>query len=164
MNIHIESEQFKNGQTMPQWTSCSTYGGSNTSPSLKWTHIHNVVSYALLCYDPDPPDGKVRIHWIIKYIPPGVNNLPIMKTINKKHVILDNGQHIVQGFNSRKKYGWAGPCPPANFPKLKHHYYFTIYALDTIIKDEINAKSLYEYINRHTISKGQLTGTFTRPD
>jgi len=156
----VTSNEFKDGESMPKQSLCSRYGGIDRSPSLTWVSVPNAKSYALLSYDPDLPDRSVWIHWILKYIPATRNSLPILKPIENKYVILSNGDRLIQGFNSWDKFGWGGPCPGRNLPRVPHRYYFVIFALDTIIDDKGN---FMEQLAQHTINRGEIYGTFLKP-
>ncbi|MGC8609442.1 MAG: YbhB/YbcL family Raf kinase inhibitor-like protein, partial [Thermoplasmata archaeon] len=56
--------------------------------------------------------------------------------------------------------GYGGPCPP---PGKAHHYYFTIYALDSVIEgDSLKRKELDRQMNGHVIEKAVYLGTYKR--
>lgn len=161
-NILVTSNDLINGESMPPTSLCSTYGGIDLSPSLKWTSVPSARSYALLCFDPDAGmTGKdTWIHWIISYISPQRNTLPSMTPIKTKYVILDN-DFFVQGISSWGQYGWGGPCPGSTLPKITHGYHFVIYALDKIIHSE-DYKTFLNDISGHIISQGHIIGTFSK--
>ena len=158
MNIIVTSKELTDGQEMPQKSLCPLYKGIDLSPSLQWTQVHDAKSYALLCYDPDLPNQTVWIHWILTYIPKHRHSLPTLRPINAEHIILNNEDRLIQGVNSWGKYGWGGPCPSKNLPKIEHKYYFIIYALNTKIYNGNNYTFL-KAISENCIGIGSLIGT-----
>jgi Raf kinase inhibitor-like YbhB/YbcL family protein len=173
--------------TFPMKYVCSRQGGKDLVPKLKWNNIEGVKSYALILDDPDAPYHGGYVHWIVQYIPPNINQLPIMKpslirefkisnyisnsnnnnkNSNNKNSnnTLNNSNKIIQGINSFGRYSYGGPCPP---PDGKYHrYYFRLYALDTVLtrgnkKNEfVTRNKLIDMMKNHIIGYGELMKTF----
>jgi len=60
-------------------------------------------------------------------------------------------------------YGYDGPCPPWN-DTLRHHYVFTLYALDTErcpVVGRFGGPEVLRAISAHILDQAQLTGTYT---
>jgi len=66
----------------------------------------------------------------------------------------------VQGTNDFKKIGYGGPCPPSG----RHRYFFKLYALDAelSLKSGATKADLERAMEGHTLSQGQLMGTYSR--
>lgn len=65
-------------------------------------------------------------------------------------------------------YGdYDGPCPPWN-DSIMHHYYFTVYALDTDslkLSGNFTGQDALSALENHTLAKSSLMGTYTlNPD
>ena len=54
--------------------------------------------------------------------------------------------------------GYHGPCPPSG----THHYFFKLYALDTMLSLSANAdkKELLTAMEGHILANAELMGTF----
>ena len=113
----LTSTDIRQGQPIPrQFWGCT---GPGVSPELSWSGAPAATqSYALTMYDPDAPTGSGFWHWIAWDIPTGTTSLPT-------GVMLAPG---VNGRNDSGSFGYTGPCPPVG--DIKHHYEFTILALD----------------------------------
>lgn len=153
MPIDVTSSAFKNGQPIPK-----KYTGDdvNVSPNLTWSHApQGTKSIALIMEDPDAPMGTF-IHWVIYNLPPTETGLGenIAKSPN-----LANGAR--QGTNSFRQSGYAGPKPPPGKP---HHYYFKVYALDSMLNDQpgLSSDQLHSLMTNHILGEGQLMGTYSR--
>jgi hypothetical protein len=107
------------------------------SPSIKWSPVKNVVSYALIFEDPDAVGGNF-IHWYVPYISNSLNQLlslnhekevDISKIYNK---INYSKIRLIQGKNTLDKFSYTGPCAPKGTGI--HNYKLRIYALDKIFR------------------------------
>lgn len=156
MSIQVRSSDFVNGGSMPPQSLCPMYKGTDTSPHLEWSAVEGAKSYAIVCIDPDLPKGGQWIHWIVTHIPSTITSLPALKPIKTKYVVLPNNEVMIQGLNTWGTYSFGGPCPSSNLPKVTHHYIFNVYALNSVITD-------VKDIDKYTIAKGTLVGTFLRP-
>ena len=148
-SLKITSSAFINEGMIPARYTCD---GDNIAPELNWRHIpDNVVSFALICDDPDAPNGT-WIHWVLFNIPAGDSCLTLEKN---EHV-----QKHIDGVNSWGSTGYGGPCPPSG----THRYYFKLYALDTML--DLNAGAtkdeLLEAMDGHILVSGQIMGRYQR--
>jgi Raf kinase inhibitor-like YbhB/YbcL family protein len=102
----------------------------------------------LIVDDQDAPGG-IWDHWVVFNIDP--------KT---KEIFTGKQPGGVSGKSSSGNTGYVGPCPPNG----THRYFFTVYALDTILslptgatKDEV-----MKAVEGHVIEKATLVGMYTR--
>ena len=146
MSIKVASI-FNNGDIIPQVYTCD---GGNISPPLSWTGIpSNTVSLTLIMDDPDAPAGT-WVHWVLFNLPPDLIGIEQGKS--------GGG---TQGINDFKQIGYGGPCPPKG---KTHHYYFKVYALDTMLDLKSGAtKDQTESLMRgHILAQGLLIGKYGR--
>lgn len=151
--IRVLAKVFINGGPIPPRHTCQ---GENLSPELSWEGIPpGTKSLALVCDDPDAPAGT-WVHWVV------FNLLPYETGIGEGvglTPVLPNG--AVQGSNSWKKIGYAGPCPP---PGNAHRYFFRLYALDIALELKSGASfaQLMEAMKGHILGQGEVMGTYRR--
>lgn len=148
MAIHVTSPVFPSGGTIPQKYSCD---GENVSPPLEWHGSPDgTQSFALVCDDPDAPNGPFT-HWILYDIPPS-------KTTLRE----GEAKAGVTGVNSFGETEYGGPCPPHGGPP--HHYAFHIYALDvpSIGTAGLNKREIVNAMERHVIGEGELVAEYSR--
>lgn len=153
MGITVTSTAFGAGTAIPVKY---TGQGGDISPSLTWRDVpEGVASFALICDDPDAPRGT-WIHWTLWNIPAAATGLPEGIPL---HTALSDGS--VQGMTSAGSPGYHGPMPPAG---NAHHYYFRIYALDTMLSlaPSADRAQLDAAMRGHVLSQGQLMGTYQR--
>jgi len=154
MEIKIKSSAFHEGGMIPSKYSCED---ENISPQLHWNEISkDVKSYAIILDDPDAPGGDF-VHWVIFNIPENMKELH--ENVTPSRNIPDE---VMLGTNSFGRIGYGGPCPP---PGKAHHYYFKIYALDTIlhhIESGATKEQLVKAMEGHIIAKGELMGLYKR--
>lgn len=113
----LTSTDIRQGQPIPmRFWGCT---GPGVSPELSWSGAPaGTHSYALTMYDPDAPTGSGFWHWIAWDIPTTTTSLPTGV----------NFAPGVNGPNDGGGFGYTGPCPPVG--DIKHHYRFSILALD----------------------------------
>ncbi len=144
--ILVQSEAFKDGGFIPEKY---TADGENISPPLTIENVpENAKSLVLIVDDPDAPNG-IFTHWLAWNLDP------------KTHSISENAQLNAHfGTNSFNKLSYGGPCPPSG----THHYYFKIYALDTILTLEKGAikQTVKDAIKGHIIAFGTLMGKYSK--
>jgi len=149
----ISSPSFETGETIPPRQTCI---GEDVSPPLNWTGgLDKVVSYAIICEDPDAPGGT-WIHWVIFDIPMQTTSLP--EGVSDTPQLEDGSK---QGINDFKKLGYGGPCPPPGKP---HRYYFRLYGLDQLtgLEPGSTADELKDRMRGHIVAQGELMGVFGR--
>lgn len=153
MGITITSTAFSAGGSIPVKF---TGQGDDISPDLAWRDAPaSLKSYALVCDDPDAPSGT-WVHWTMWNIPPSTTSLP--QGVPSDETLADGA---VQGMTSSGHSGYSGPMPPRG---NAHHYYFRIYALDTVLSLPPSASraELDRAMRGHVVSQGQLMGTYQR--
>jgi len=154
MEIKIKSSSFHDGGMIPSKYTCED---ENISPQLHWNEVSkNVKSYAIILDDPDAPGGNF-VHWIIFNIPGDMKELH--ENVTPSRNIPDE---VMLGTNSFGRIGYGGPCPPPGKP---HHYYFRLYALDTIlhhIESGATKERLEKAMEGHIVAKGELMGMYKR--
>lgn len=145
--FRLTSAVFKEGAAIPARYACTA---EDYSPQLAWQNAPpGTKSFAIIV---DDPDGFNWVHWVIFNLPPDISQLTEnVKAVGK----LDNG--AVQGSNSFGSIGYRGPCPPN-----RHHYYFTIYALDSMldVREGTTKPVLLNAMQGHIRDKATLVGVF----
>lgn len=147
----LSSPAFEHNGMIPAQYTCQ---GKNISPALQWAGAPaNTQSFALIVDDPDAPGGT-WVHWVVFNIPASTNQLKE----NTK-----NGSFMLgrTSFSSSKKPAYyGGPCPPSG----THHYHFTLYALDTMLKlnQGANKDELLAAMNGHILGQAELVGLYKK--
>ncbi len=141
-------KEFKDGKEIPLKFTCD---GKDETPEIEVKDVpENAASLALIVDDPDAPSGLFT-HWMIYDLDKDT------KKIDGKTPGIPG---VLQGVNDFGNAGYGGPCPP---PGKAHHYYFTIYALNTKIgKASLKRKELDREMNGHVIEKATYLGTYKR--
>mgnify|MGYP003467094888 FL=1 len=147
--MQLLSPAFAFGRPIPRKYTCQ---GLNISPPLTFEGVPpQAVSLALIVEDPDVPkevrsDG-LWIHWVVFNLSPNIVNLVEGATI-----------YAMQGLNTSGKAEYQGPCPPDR----QHRYFFTLYALDTLLpqEEEVTRDQLLEAMQDHIIAQAELMGTY----
>ena len=150
--MEVKSSAFKNNGIIPKQYTCD---GENFSPPLAWSGISaNTKSLALICDDPDAPNGT-WVHWIIFNMPPAAKGLQegVLPVPEFAHTAR-------QGINDFKKLGYSGPCPPSG----THRYFFKLYALNAKLNLEAGAtkKQLEDAMKGHIVDQTELAGKYKR--
>lgn len=119
----LTSTAFPNNGSMPPAYTCD---GANIIPPLVITDApEGTLSYTLIMDDPDIPEAAKALvgsdtatHWLMFNIPP-------------KTQVIEEGTEPAgtAGRSTLGKLFYAGPCPPDR----EHRYFFTLYALDTLL-------------------------------
>ena len=145
--MRIESPSFQNNQPIPKKYACD---GEDINPPLIVSDVPpEAKSLVLIVDDPDAPRGA-WVHWTLWNIPP------------QPMEILENSvpNGAVEGLTDFGRSGYGGPCPPLG----THHYFFKLYALDTIliIPSSIRAGDLEKAIDGHILDQAELVGLYSR--
>lgn len=149
-SLTIYSKEISAKQNIPLEYTCS---GQDISPSLSWKNTPaKTQSFAIILSDIDAPHGTFY-HWVLYNIPSTLNHL------SKDATNLPTETKI--GKNSWGNHQYNGPCPP---PGKVHHYFFTLYALDTTVNlpESIDAETLLNAIQDNILQKATLPVTFAR--
>ncbi|HVZ40667.1 MAG TPA: YbhB/YbcL family Raf kinase inhibitor-like protein [Candidatus Kapabacteria bacterium] len=148
----LTSTAFGEGAPIPRQYTCDD---RNIAPPLRWSASPgNAKSLALILDDPDAPHG-IWVHWVLFNIPPTVNALEEGISAGQA-----NAMSIMNGKNSFGNTGYGGPCPPSG----THHYYFRLYALDTMLplKEGATRADLDAAMKGHMVARTTLMGTYQR--
>jgi Raf kinase inhibitor-like YbhB/YbcL family protein len=148
----LTSTAFAEGERIP---TVHTADGADTSPPLAWTDPPaGTKSLAVLCADPDAPRGT-WVHWVLFNLPPAERGLAAGVAKSGK---LPNA---VQGTTDFGSTGYGGPSPPPGKP---HRYFFTVYALDTVLSLDSAATRAHvlDAMKGHILAEGQLMGVYGR--
>jgi Raf kinase inhibitor-like YbhB/YbcL family protein len=148
-SLTVSSSAFK---AIPVKFTCD---GQKVSVPLAWGDAPAATkSYALIVDDPDAP-GRVFVHWVLFNIPPTARALP--EGVKADAALADGSRN---GNNGANQLGYTGPCPPSGV----HHYFFKVYALDTLLT--LNAGATKDQVlaamQGHILAQGELMGTYNR--
>lgn len=152
MGLGLTSAAFNEGGSIPSQYTCD---GQDASPPLSWTEPPaGTQSFALISDDPDAP-GKTWVHWVVYHLPPSARELP--EAVRAEKALPDGTR---QGMTDFGRIGYGGPCPPSG----THRYFFTLYALDTMLPLAAGAtkRQLEEAMRGHVLAQAQLMGTYRR--
>lgn len=151
--FRLQSSAFREGRTIPRRYTCT---GEDVSPALHWTAPPSGTrSLVLIVEDPDAPGG-VWTHWVVFNLPASARSMP--GNVPKQAQVPGGG---LQGTNSFGHLGYGGPCPPPGKP---HHYFFHLYALDTVLSLKAGAskQEVLDAAKGHILAQTQLMGLFGR--
>ena len=144
-DFRIKSTSFKSGGKIPKRF---TPFGKDVHPDFFLTGIpRHTKSFAIICDDPDTPDGNVFTHWVVKNIP-----LSVTKIDEGEQV----GEEIKNSFGFTK---YSGPKPPDD---KKHRYYFKLYAIREEKLMARTLKALRIEINAKKVGEATLMGTYEK--
>jgi Raf kinase inhibitor-like YbhB/YbcL family protein len=154
MPLQLTSSAFAHGKKIPSKYTCD---GENISPPLQFHGIPTQAkSLVLIMVDPDIPlaaKEKFNIeqwdHWSVFNIPPATKGIA--------EGAKPTGE---EGANTRGNNGYGGPCPPDR----EHRYFFTLYALDTMLSLPPGATraQIEHAMHGHVVEKTELMGTYVR--
>lgn len=145
-SMKITSPAFADQEKIPPKYACE---GGDLSPPLQFDGIPaKAKSLAIIVDDPDAPMGNFD-HWIVWNLPPTTRELK------------EGAPVAHQGTNSFGATHYRGPCPPRG---KQHHYYFKLYALDTMLDLEAGSTkgALEAAMKGHILRKAELVGTYQR--
>ncbi|MDB6108589.1 MAG: phosphatidylethanolamine-binding protein [Pedosphaera sp.] len=145
--MKVSSPVFEENETIP---TKYTADDANINPPLHIEDVPNgAKSLALVVEDPDAPTGTFH-HWVLFNMNPRTteikeNSVPVIAT---------------QGRNDFGQLEYGGPKPPSG----EHHYFFNIYALDTVLTLPRGAKSedLENQMKGHVLDQATLVGRYAK--
>jgi Raf kinase inhibitor-like YbhB/YbcL family protein len=173
--FQLSSTTFANDTTLPinminnitvnGYNSCSIDGsaGGNESPELSWNNApRGTTSFVVTLYD----DTAAFTHWGMYNISATATGLPENAGVAGSPY----GSQIFNDFFVGAEYD--GPCPPANDRPFVHHYVFTVYALDTMLRlpsspnFPASAESLYQALIKagkagHILGSSKIVGFYS---
>ena len=141
----LTSAAFTNNGSIPVQYSCR---GEGTQPPLAWSRVPGgTKQLALIVEDPDAPSGTF-VHWVVAGIKPKPRSIAADATPTG----------AVEGNSSTGRPGWVPACPPSG----RHHYIFTLYALDRKVSlpPGGDAATLRSEMLGKVIGRAKLTGLF----
>lgn len=150
------SPDFKNGDNLVKSNEFNGFGcnGKNIAPEIRWKYAPaETKSFAITAYDPDAPTGSGWWH-LLAY------NIPAKEKFFDAEKIANGTLFVANDVGNK---GFMGPCPPIGHGK--HHYIFTVYALNVEKLDlpENASAALAGYmINQHKIASATITGLYER--
>ncbi len=153
MAMLLRSDAFPDGGNIPTKYTCE---GDDISPPLTWGGTPaQTRSLALVMDDPDAPFGAFT-HWVIFDLDPNTSTLG--EGVQAAPQLPGS---TIQGKNGFGKFGYGGPCPPRGRP---HHYRFTLYALDDLLRlaPGSSKKQVLVAMRGHILEQAQLVGLFQR--
>ena len=174
-SFQLTSTTFINGATLPLSmisndivngsNVCSLNGspGGNQSPELSWTNApQGTASFVVTLYD----TTATFTHWGMYNISPNATGLPENAGVAGSQY----GNQILNDFLLGQEYD--GPCPPAYYRPYVHHYVFTVYALNIVLKlpadahFPANAETLYQALIRagkdgHILASASIAGFYS---
>lgn len=142
---------FEHHQEIPQNNTCL---GPNVNPTLYIREVPQATQSLVLIFEDVDATPKPWTHWMLFNIPP--------TTYEIKEGSIPEG--AVEGLANNHTHGYEGPCP--KYFKGTHHYWFRVYALDTVLdlpaaseREEVEAK-----MQEHIIGKAELLGLCISPE
>jgi Raf kinase inhibitor-like YbhB/YbcL family protein len=153
--IQVSSVAFNQGAAIPQKYTCQ---GEDSSPSIRWSAPPaGTKSLALIMDDPDAPGGT-WVHWVVYNLPPLTTEL-VEGASRARAATFQLPEGARQGKTSFNRTDYGGPCPPSG----THHYYFHLYALDTLLDgDGLNKAAVLKAMDGHVLAQGELMGTYSK--
>jgi Raf kinase inhibitor-like YbhB/YbcL family protein len=154
--IRVRSKAIAPNGTIPR--KYTSYG-EGISPPLSWDQLpRGTRSFVVMMEDPDAKSPLPFVHWIA-FGSPDITGFPENLTRFEWPRELRN---VRQGSNSRSRFGYFGPRPPAGDPP--HRYHFQVFALDTHLRlpSGFNRHALLKAMDGHVLAKGVLVGSFAK--
>lgn len=147
-SLSLESPAFNVNTPIPRQYTCD---GADISPPLFWQYPPaNTQSFVLIVDDPDAPSGD-WVHWLVFNIPANTWLLP---------EAAENPTGAVTGQNSWGQATYRGPCPPSG----THHYFFRLYALDTVLHlgSAADKSDVLKAMQDHVLETSELVGIYSK--
>jgi len=148
ITMKITSPAFKNNEKIPPKFTCDA---DNINPELIFSDVpENTKSLSLITHDPDAPMHGGWTHWTV------INMDPLSTGIKENNKPI-SGLETTTDFGTT---GYGGPCPPSG----SHHYFFYLYALDTILSlgTEATKRDIETAMEGHVLAKTELVGVYKR--
>lgn len=149
--MKLTSTAFENEGNIPRKYTCD---GDGISPPLSFSNIPSgTISFALIMDDPDvstsvKEDG-IWDHWV-RF------NIPATTT----HIREGEQPAGTAGTGTGNNTQYQPPCPP----DTQHHYYFNLYALDTLLDlpSGSTKKQVMDAMKGHILAKAILIGRYRK--
>lgn len=148
--MQISSPVFNTNEMVPITNTCI---GPNVNPPLEFTDVPSEAKSLVLLIEDTDAEPSPWVHWFVFNIPPTTTSV-------KQGEVPTGG---VEGHANGGTPGYEGPCP--KFFSGIHHYYFRLFALDTILDLPNTAdKTMVEpAMQGHIIDKAVLIGLCEGP-
>jgi len=154
----IESPVFPESGTIPAKYTCDVT--PTISPPLTIRNAPGEArSLALIVVDPDISEETKRArgievfdHWVLFNISPETKEI-------------EEGQSAgTHGKNGKGTNEYLGPCPPPEYAPKEHRYFFTLYALDTMLnlKEGATKDEVLAAMEGHELGSATLIGRYER--
>lgn len=143
--MFVTSPAFSNDTNVPTPYTCN---GENISPPFEFRDFPpRTKSLVLIVEDCDAvPDAWV--HWLVFNIPATTTSVPA------GHIPEGGTEGIANGGT----HGYEGPCP--KYFRGTHHYYFRLFALDTLLDlpPAADKKQVVAIMQNHIVGSAALLG------
>ena len=144
--LAVSSPDFSNLGPIPESFSAD---GGNAIPTIEITGApHGTAEFALILNDPDAPLPHGFTHWVVYGIPADTGTLDVSKP------------GVRLGPNGMGVAAYSGPQPP--FGHGEHHYFFTVYALNTAVEGAPNREEFLAEHANSIIDQARTVGVFRR--
>lgn len=154
LSMSLSSPAFPNRGFIPQRYAADR---SNINPPLSWTGVpSSAKSLVLILEDPDvPPMGsgeRLIVHWILFNIPAHAASVHEGSSVG------------LPGMNSLGYARYWGPTAPPHETHFEHRYFFSLYALDSLLDCEpgVPKRALARSMEEHVIARAQLVARYRR--
>ena len=142
---------FEHNQEVPERYTCL---GPNISPPLDFEDVPEGTKSLVLIFEDVDATPKPWRHWHVFNIPP-------TSTHTEAGTVPEGA---TEGLCNNHTFGYEGPCP--KYFKGTHHYWFRLYALNTIL--DLPAASEPEDVQQamqgHVIETAELLGLCIAPE
>lgn len=153
--MRLTSSAFENASPIPAKHTCD--GDQLLSPELLISDTpEGIRSLVLIIDDPDIPkilhSTEPFVHWVLFNISPDIRAIP------------EGEAPGTQGVNTAGTIGYTGPCPPPQYEPKTHRYFFTLYALDTMLDlpEGATKEDVGHAMEGRVLDTATLIGTYSR--
>ena len=149
--MKITSPLFQYGEDVPQPNTCL---GTNINPPLSFENVPDNTQSLVLIFEDVDATPKPWTHWMLF-------NIPVTtKQIEQGKI----PEGATEGLANNHSFGYEGPCP--KYFKGTHHYWFRLYALDTVLHlpAATEREDVETAMQQHIIAKAELLGLCTAPE
>lgn len=148
--MKIKAPAFIQGESVPEKYTCL---GPNINPSLQIEDVPENAKSLVLIFEDIDATPKPWTHWMLFNIPPETK-------------MIDEGSipaGATEGLANNHSFGYEGPCP--KYFNGTHHYWFRLYALDTILNlpAATEREDVEKAMGGHIVAKAELLGLCTAP-
>lgn len=146
--LTLSSPDFVHGGPLPESVGAAF---SNTAPVIELAGVPGgAIELALIVHDPDSARPEGFTHWVVYGISPETTRIDA-STLSA----------FRQGPNDAGTNEYFGPRPRSGHGL--HHYYFTVYALDTEVSGTPTRREFLDRYASHIVEQNRIVGTFITP-